>query len=169
MRILKAFLLACVADLSLQAQATLGSAAIGGTIRDPTGAVIPEAQVVLTEMARDLSRETTANSAGSFLFPSVSPGVYSLRVTKESFDAYELKNIHVEVGDLATLNVTLKVGQITTVVSVSADKVILLETESNAIGTVVDSGRVESLTLNGRDFLQLALMTAGSEAPTGKS
>jgi len=169
MRILKAFLLACVADLSLQAQATLGSAAIGGTIRDPTGAVIPEAQVVLTEMARDLSRETTANSAGSFLFPSVSPGVYSLRVTKESFDAYELKNIHVEVGDLATLNVTLKVGQITTVVSVSADKVILLETESNAIGTVVDSGRVESLPLNGRDFLQLALMTAGSEAPTGKS
>ena len=153
-------LLIWVTAASLRGQVTLGSAAVGGAVRDPTGAAVPEAKVVLTETARGLSRETTANTVGSFLFPSVSPGVYSLRVTKESFDVYELKDIHVEVGDLATLNVVLKVGQITTVVSVSADKLILLETESNSIGTVVDSGRVESLHLNCRNLLQLALMTA---------
>ena len=80
-----------------------------------------------------------------------------------------MKNLNVEVGQVATLDVSLKVGQISTVVSVSADKVILLETESNAIGTVVDSARVESLPLNGRDFLQLALLAGGSNPPTGRS
>jgi hypothetical protein len=127
----------------------LGSAAVGGTVRDPTGAAVPEAKVALTETARGLVRETAANSAGSFLFPSVSPGIYSLRVTKAAFDVYELKDLHLEVGQLATLDVALKVGQISTVVSVSAERLILLETESNAIGTVVDSARVESLPLNG--------------------
>ena len=83
---------------------------------------MPEAKVLLTETARGRSRETTANTSGSFLFPSVAPGVYSLRVTRESFDVYELKDIQVEVGDLATINAVLKVGHITTVVSVSADK-----------------------------------------------
>ena len=169
MRVLQALLLICAATLTLRAQATLGNATIGGTVRDASGAAVPEAKIVLTETARGLSREATANSAGSFLFPSVAPGVYFLRVTKEAFDAYELKGIQVEVGQLATLDVSLKVGQISTVVSVSAEKVILLETESNAIGTVVDSAQVESLPLNGRDFLQLALMTGGSNAPTGRS
>jgi hypothetical protein len=169
MRVLQALLLICATALTLQGQATLGSATIGGTVRDASGAAVPEAKVVLTETARGLSRETTTNSAGSFLFPSVAPGVYFLRVTKEAFDSYELKGIQVEVGQLATLDVSLKVGQISTVVSVSAEKVILLETESNAIGTVVDSAQVESLPLNGRDFLQLALMTGGFNAPTGRS
>jgi Carboxypeptidase regulatory-like domain len=156
MRVLQALLLICAAALTLQAQATLGSATIGGTVRDASGAAVPEAKVVLTETARGLSREATANSAGSFLFPSVAPGVYFLRVTKEAFDAYELKGIQVEVGQLATLDVSLKVGQISTVVSVSAEKVILLETESNAIGTVVDSAQVESLPLNGREMTGLS-------------
>ena len=83
-----ALLLICAAALTLQAQATLGSATIGGTVRDASGAAVPEAKVVLTETARGLSREATTNSAGSFLFPSVAPGVYFLRVTKEAFDVY---------------------------------------------------------------------------------
>ena len=167
MRLLRVSLLICATIGSLRAQATLGGATVGGTVSDPSGAAIPEAQVTLTETERGLSRQATANAAGSYLFPSIGPGTYSLRVTKESFETYELKDIHVEVGQLATLDVTLRVGQVSTVMSVSAEKLILLEAQSNVIGTVVDSQLVESLPLNGRDFLQLALMTAGVEAPTG--
>src|SRR5205807_1639141 len=58
---------------------------------------------------------------------------------------------------------------VSTVVSVSAEQRVLLETESNAIGTVVDSERVESLPLNGRNFLQLALLAGGSSALTGNA
>jgi hypothetical protein len=168
MRALRSVLLLCLAAASADAQATLGSAAVGGTVRDPTGAAVPEARIALTETARGLVRETVSNSAGSYLFPSVSAGVYSLRVSKEAFEAYELKDVHLDIGQLATLDVSLKVGQISTVVSVSAEKLVLLETESNGIGTVVDSARVESLPLNGRNFLQLALI-AGSNEPTGRS
>jgi hypothetical protein len=169
MRLLRAFLLILATAVMLPAQATLGSAAVSGTVVDSSGGAIPEARVALTDTARGFSRDTVTNSAGSYLFPSVPPGIYSLRVTKPSFDLYELRDIHIEVGQLATLNVSLKIGQTSTIVSVSAEKVILLETESNAIGTVVDSARVESLPLNGRDFLQLALITAGAAAPAGRS
>src|SRR5437016_2969963 len=109
MRLLRVSLLICASVGSLRAQATLGGATVGGTVSDPSGAAIPEAQVTLTETERGLSRQATANAAGSYLFPSIGPGTYSLRVTKESFETYELKDIHVEVGQLATLDVTLRV------------------------------------------------------------
>lgn len=153
----------------LRAQTTLGSAAVSGTVTDPSGGFVPAARVLLIDMARNFSRETVTDSAGSFLFPSVAPAVYSLRVTKEGFAAYDVQDVRVEVGQRANLNVILKLGQVSTVVSVSAGKQVLLETQSNALGTVVDSTRVQSLPLNGRNFLQLAVITAGVETPVGTS
>ena len=72
---------------ALAGQATAGSAAVSGQVRDSSDAVLPGARVVLTEQARSLDRETLSNEAGNFLFPSVPAGLYSLRVTKENFDA----------------------------------------------------------------------------------
>jgi hypothetical protein len=153
----------------LAAQATLGSAAVGGTVRDESGAAIPDAKVVLVETSRGLARETVTNDSGAYLFPTVSAGIYSLTVSKAAFETYRLSDVRVEVGDRATLDVALKVGQVTSVISVSAEQRLLLETESNALGTVIDSEHVESLPLNGRNFLQLALSAGGSSAPTGNS
>ncbi|MBI3682469.1 MAG: carboxypeptidase regulatory-like domain-containing protein [Acidobacteria bacterium] len=154
---------------TVAAQATLGSATASGTVRDASGAAVPGAKVALTDVARGLTRETVANEAGTYLFPSIPAAVYTLRVTQPSFDAYELKGLRVEVGQNATVDVELKVGQISTVVSVSAEQSILLDTESNAIGTVVDSERVQSLPLNGRNFLQLALLAGGSTEILGRA
>src|SRR5215472_12204100 len=92
--------LALLAAMALRSQVTAGSAAVGGTVVDSTGAAIPGAKILLTETARGLVRETVANSAGAFLFPALASGIYSLAVTKEAFDAYEMKNIPVEVGQL---------------------------------------------------------------------
>jgi hypothetical protein len=151
------------------AQTTLGNAAVSGTVRDSTGAAIGGARVILIEKARSLVRESSSNDSGLFLFPTVPPGAYTLRVTKEGFDATELNDIVLEVGQRASLDVTLNVGQMSTVVTVSAESQLRLETESNVIGTVVDSARVQELPLNGRNFLQLALLSGGSVPPTGKS
>jgi len=153
----------------LLAQATLGSAAVSGSVRDASEAAIPDAQVVLVETSRHLVRETTTNDAGSFVFPTVGAGIYSLKVTKPAFETYELGDLRVEVGQRAALDVVLKVGAVSNVVLVSAGERLLLATESNAIGTVVDSARVESLPLNGRNFLQLALTAGGANAPVGNS
>src|SRR5205809_348964 len=65
---------------TMMAQANLGAAALDGTVRDNSGAVVHGARVVLRETARNLDRETVTNASGNFLFPTVSAGGYSLRV-----------------------------------------------------------------------------------------
>jgi hypothetical protein len=154
---------------SLWAQATLGSAAVSGSVRDDSGAAIPDAHVRLVETGRDLAREATTNQSGNFLFPTVSAGIYSLEVTKPAFETYKLSDVRVDVGQRAALDVVLKLGAVSSVVSVSAGERVLLSTESNALGTVVDSVRVESLPLNGRNFLQLATISAGASGLSGNA
>jgi len=152
------------------AQATLGSATIGGTVTDTTGAVIPGATVVLTSEERGAKRQTQTNEAGIYVFPDVPPGRYDLTVSQANFETYKLTDFGVQVGQRATVNVELKVGQVSTTVSVEAQgQTIQLETESNSIGTVVDSERVEELPLNGRNFLQLALLASGTNQATGRA
>jgi len=151
------------------AQTTLGNAAFNGMVTDNTGALVPGAKVSLKDVARGLSRETSSNEAGRYVFPIIPAGVYSLRVSKDGFDTYELNDVSVEVGQFATVNVELKVGHVSTVMTVSSERQILLESESNTIGTVVDSERVDALPLNGRNFLQLALGAAGSTEAIGRA
>jgi hypothetical protein len=130
---------------------------------------VPAADIELTDVARGLRRTAQSNEDGAFLFPTVTPGVYTLRVTKTGFEAQELRNITLEVGQRASYDVDLRPGQISNVVTVSAENVPQLETESNVVGTVVDSARVQELPLNGRNFLQLALLSGGAVPPTGRS
>ena len=74
MSTLKLLVLICTVQQTLYAQAALGNAAVDGTVRDPSGAPVPDAKVVLTETARGLSRNMNTNDAGAFRFPYVSPG-----------------------------------------------------------------------------------------------
>ncbi len=157
-----------VSAASLYGQATAGAATVAGTVTDTTGAVIPGATVVLTNIGRGSELTTSANETGNYVFPDVVPGDYSLRVTQDGFETYEVTGMHVAVGQRATINATLQVGQVSNVVTVEAGAV-QLETTSNALGTVVDSGRVNELPLNGRNFLQLALLAGGSNAATGRA
>ncbi len=147
---------------SLSAQTTQGNAGVNGTVRDVSGGVIPGAEVVLTETSRQLSRETVTSSTGAYLFPSITPGVYSLEVTQNGFEVYKLNDLRFDVGQLATLDVALKVGSESTVVTVYAGQQVLLEHDSNALGTVIDSTQVDKLPLNGRNFLDLVKLSGGS-------
>ncbi len=150
-------------------QATLGSATIGGTVTDTTGLSVPEASVVLTEIARGSTRQTFTNDSGAYLFPNVPAGQYRIDVSKSGFELKRVTSIDLRVGQVATVDVVLPVGTISTVVSVSGAQSTILDTESNVIGTVVNSTQVQELPLNGRDFLQLALTAAGSSPVTGGS
>lgn len=161
---------ALASAISLHAQATLGSSSASGTVTDSTGAVIPGANVTLTDDARGLIREAETNAVGLYVFPDVPPGIYNLRVQTEGFETYELTEVRLEVGRRANINVELQVGQVTDVVTVEgAGETILLETESNTIGSVIESERVEELPLNGRNFLQLTVLSGGANEPVGQS
>ncbi len=151
------------------AQTTLGSAALAGTVRDPSGAVVPAAAVEVTDIDHGLKRDTISNEAGAFLFPTLQPGHYTLRVSKEAFEAAEIKDITLEIGARSSFDVNLAPGRVSSVVSITAESIPQLDTESNVIGTVVDSSRVQELPLNGRNYLQLALLSGGAVSSNGRS
>lgn len=165
---LASFLLLAVASWPLAGQATSGAATIAGSVTDASGAVVPGAKVLLRHVERGSEQHAVTNASGNYVFPDVVPGVYELQVTLEGFETYQVRSLRVEVGQRATVDVTLRVGQVSNVVTVEAGAV-QLETTSNAIGTVVDSGRVNELPLNGRNFLQLALLAAASNEAAGRA
>src|SRR6476646_11092318 len=122
-------------------QTTLGSAALAGSVKDSSGALVAAAAVEVTDIDRDLKRETISNDDGAFLFPTIPPGRYVLRIVKQGFEAAEVKNITLEVGARPSFDVTLTPGGVSSTVSVTAEALPPLETESNVIGTVINSGR----------------------------
>ena len=150
------------------AQGVSGSASVAGTVTDETGAVIPGATVVLINVERGSEQEASTNEAGNYAYPDITPGTYTVRVSSEGFATQEVTDLDVQVGQRAAVNIELAVGQVTNVVTVEA-AAVLLETESNAIGTVVDSERVNELPLNGRNFLQLALLSGGTVPSEGRA
>ena len=168
---LKALLFGIVAVLtvpSIWAQGVSGSASVAGTVTDTSGAVIPGASVVLLNVERGSEQEVSTNEAGNYAYPDITPGTYSVRVSSDGFQTREVTDLQVQVGQRAAVNVELEVGQVTEVVTVEA-AAVLLETESNAIGTVVDSERVNELPLNGRNFLELALLAGGTAPAEGRA
>ncbi len=142
----------------LMAQATLGSSALAGTVRDERGSPVTEAKISLTDNSKGMTRGASSDSSGVFLFPSIGAGTYTVRIEKTGFSIYLLNDLAVEVGERAVLDVSLQVGQARTSITVSAADAAILDTESNVIGTVIDSKRVSDLPLNGRNFLQLGLL-----------
>ena len=100
------------------AQATLGAAALAGTVRDEQGSPVLDAKVTLTDYSKAMSRETSSDSSGLFLFPSISAGTYSVRLEKTGFSTYLLDDLSAEIGQGAVLNVSLPVGQVRTSIAV---------------------------------------------------
>ena len=141
------------------ARAQVGTA-INGTVRDASGAVIPDAKVTLRNAATKLDLVTTTNSAGAYGFPSVQPGNYEIRVSKQGFNAAVESDVTVVVNQIATYDVTLKTGSVTETVTVQATA-NEVETTSAELGVAIVKAEVNDLPLNGRNFTQLLTLTPG--------
>lgn len=122
-----------------------------------------DAKISLTDNSKSVNREASSDSSGLFLFPSIGAGTYTVRVEKAGFSTWLLNDLTVEIGQRAVVDVSLRVGQVRTSIAVSAAGAAILNTDSNVIGTVIDSAQVTELPLNGRNFLQLGLLAGGSE------
>jgi hypothetical protein len=142
------------------AHAQESTAAINGRILDSSGGVIPEAQVVLTNVSTGVSRRTQTNTAGNYVFLNILPANYTLEVTKAGFRANKLEPFQLVVNQTATFNVTLEVGKVTEVVTVAATGA-RLETSTAELGATITSRSVVDLPLNGRNFTQLLTLTPG--------
>ena len=157
-KLYRAFSLCLLVAASAFAQADKGS--IGGTITDASGAVVPGAAVKIVALATNQTRSTVSNGAGGYNFPFLAPGNYSLHADAPGFQAIDVKTFTVQVGQAAQIDLSLKTGKTTERVEVTASSVGL-QTESAAVGTVIDNTKVVQLPLNGRSFIQLALLSPG--------
>ncbi len=134
---------------------------ISGTVRDPSGAAVPGAQIKVTQTDTGLVRTAESGADGSYLLPSLPIGPYRLDVSKQGFNAYVQNGIVLRVGDNPALEVTLQVGAVNQQVVVEA-AAALVETRNSGIGQVVDQQRVVDLPLNGRNPTQLIYLAGAS-------
>jgi Carboxypeptidase regulatory-like domain/TonB dependent receptor len=134
---------------------------ITGTVTDTTGAVIPEAQVFLTNEATGVQRKAVTDDHGYYSVPELQPGVYDVSVIKTGFASQKTANVHLEVNQSEELNFRLGVSASTQTVEVSAD-VTQINTTSATQAEVVGHTAIVELPLNGRQFNQLTLLTPGA-------
>lgn len=128
----------------IRAQTISGQGAVNGVVRDDSGASVAGAKIILTEESKGLVRESESSRDGSFLFPSLIAGIYSVSVQKEGFSTEQMNALRTEVGELASINVVLHIGEIRTATRISLPTEAELKAESSAIGSVVDSGQCQT-------------------------
>jgi Carboxypeptidase regulatory-like domain/TonB dependent receptor len=142
-----------------RAQTTSGL--ITGTITDSSGAVMPGAQVQLTNQATGVQRNAVTDSSGYYSVPELQPGVYDVSVSRDGFATQKLSNVHLEVNQSEALNFRMSITASTQTVQVNAD-IQQINTTSATRAEVVGHTAIVELPLNGRQFNQLTLLTPGA-------
>ncbi len=146
-----------------------GLGSINGTVADASGAVVPGAEVTATQVGTGISSTTTSGSQGNFVFPILPPSVYNITAKRAGFEVYTEKAVELRADAAVTVNITLKPGQTTETVTVSADAAqvdLTTGTQQQVIGTA----SVNELPLNGRNAAALTEEVAGiTIAPNGQA
>jgi hypothetical protein len=133
---------------------------ISGEVRDPSGAVVPAAEVRAINQATLVERKVQTNEAGVYVFTFLAPGEYQIVVQLTGFTTAVSNKLHLTIGQAIVFNVQLQVGSATEKINVSADTQ-MLQTIDATVSTVVDHSYVENMPLNGRSFQSLIMVTPG--------
>lgn len=136
---------------------------IVGMARDPQGALVAGVAVSVTNTGTGLTRTSTTADNGTFRFPALPTGVYDLTADKAGFAKLLVKGIRVSVDETRTVDLEMSIASQSTTVTVEG-AALLVNTESQHLGDVINETQVTALPLNGRDFAQLALLNAGVAA-----
>ena len=154
----------CIASLfAAQGYAQVVGATLSGTIMDPSGAVVPNAQVSVRNTATGVTREVTADTAGLYVVANLLPGNYEVTVTSAGFNTARQSNVDLTVGAAQQLNISLKVGETSQTVEVT-EAAPQVQLTSSTISSEVESTTVRELPLNGRDWASLATLSPGVNA-----
>ncbi len=159
---MKRFVLAVLLVLSFELPATAQTyrGAINGTVTDPSGAVVPNAQVKATDKATDIEHTTLATTDGLFVFQDLPIGIYKVTVTASGFPVLIVDNVHVAQGAIYTLDAKLKISQQATTVEVSA-AALTLDTTTETQTTLLTGTDLQTMPQNGRDFTQMIQLAPG--------
>jgi hypothetical protein len=144
---------------SISAQVPTG--AINGIVTDPHDAVVPNAHVVAVSQTQGVSRETSSNADGLYVFPNLPAGSYDLKIEAAGFAPAEFKETTVQAGRTTTIDAKLQVAGVGTTINVSEGASDIDLTQSMIQGQITAT-TIQSIPLNGRNFLELAYLIPGN-------
>jgi len=153
-------LAAFLCTLPVKAQQTLGS--LNGTVVDPSGASVVGAKVIATNPAINVTATATTSGTGYFQIFNLPIGTYEIKVSRDGFETTQLEKIPIQEARATTVNATLKVGQATESVTVTATP--LLNATDTTNGYTLDSSQIEITPLATGSFTQLAVLSPGVNA-----
>src|SRR6266404_3333765 len=164
-RYLFLLLLGCLVHSPLSLAQGLGS--IVGRVTDPSGAAVASARVTATEQGMGFSRSAVADAEGLYVIPSLQPATYSLSVEATGFSISREPGIAVLADQTLTVNVALRLGAATEVVTVTGFET-QVDTSTSTLRQVIEEERISELPLNGRNAATLTLLVAGAvNSPNG--
>ncbi len=141
------------------------NASLVGTARDTQQSVMPNVAITLTNIQTGVSQTTKTDAEGNYEFPVVRPGNYSLKAQQAGFQTFVQNSFALNVDERTRVDAAMQVGETSTAVTVEATPAGV-QTESSALGDVVENKKIVEIPLNGRFFLDLALLTAGTTVPS---
>ncbi len=157
-------LAALTAAFAVTTPAQTGNATLSGSIKDPSGAIVPAAQIAIRNTATNVTRKTQSSADGRFSVTNLIPGDYAITVQAQGFRTVDRGGVQLRVGDRLGLDISLEVGATADRVTVTAE-VPLVRTEDAQAGLVIDNKRIQDLPQYNRDplaFVFLAPNVTGS-------
>src|SRR5262245_23272983 len=145
------------ASVSLFAQS---NGTVKGLVKDTTGAILPGATVTLTNKATQRVQTTLSTETGSYVFPALPPGDYSVAVEMTSFKKVTRDNVTVNVTEVVTIDFVLEIGAVSTELTVT-EQAPLIQTQTSALGRVVEQVMVTGVPLSSRNFTQILALSPG--------
>jgi hypothetical protein len=153
-------LLICILLFPAGARAQEFRGTISGSVVDQSGAFVPDADVTIQESHTGTINKTATGKSGQYVVPFLSPGTYSITVTKAGFEAFTRNGIELQAQEHPIINLTLTVGNTTQTVTVTADEP-LVDQANASVGQIISTESVDALPLNGRTPVVLATLSVG--------
>jgi len=161
------FALLLLIAVAVAAPAQTPTGGLRGSVTDPAKAIISDAVVTMKNKATGAERVATSGADGDFIISNLLPGEYEIKVTAKGFKT-NLASVTIQVGDTATIEVALEVGDASETVVISGDSTALVNPSDFKVDGVITRQKIDSLPLNGRNFLQLASLEPGVRVNTGQ-
>jgi hypothetical protein len=157
------FCLICLSVLllALAAFAQVQNGQFAGTVTDPSGAAIPNAKIIVTNLGTNLSITTTTNSSGAYTVRELPVGTYRISVEASGFKGFTNNNVVLNAGTSERVDFAMQMGQAHEMVEVTGETAAV-NTEESKLSTTVDSTQIANLPLNGRNVYDLMQLAPGA-------
>jgi hypothetical protein len=136
------------------------TATLTGVVTDPSGAVVPNAQVKVHSLGTGTDRVVVTDSAGNYVAPSLQPGDYTIEASAAGFSSFKVEKVSLDVDQKVTINMKLAISSAGETVEVQGGAPVI-DSADVTVGQVIEKETVQEIPLNGRHFLDLTVLTPG--------